>query len=102
MRLVVGPPGSGRTSLLVERALALLQEGKRVWWLGLPNQRAWFYRRVAAQGPVLGLEFLTLQQLYYRLLASAGKLQPLITGSARMALVAQALAHEANSVPGPG
>ncbi len=87
--------------------------GRRVWWVGLPAQRAAVVRRAtlerldAASGgepplALLGLEFLTLQQVYYRLLARARELHPLVIGSGRLVLVGEALAEVAGAVPAPG
>ena len=100
--LLVGPPGSGKTHLLLERVTELATEGKRVWWAGLPAQRTSVYRRATARGALLGLEFQTLQQVYYRLLAHAQALKPLIRGTGRLALVGEALAHEQQGLPSPG
>lgn len=74
-----------------------------MWWIGLPWQRAELYRRATAEGnAVLGLEFLTSQQVYYRMLARARRLKPLLTGNARLVAVGQALAEVARRVPAPG
>jgi ATP-dependent helicase/nuclease subunit B len=100
--LLVGPPGSGKTRALLERARELSQQGQRVWWCGLPSQRAHFYRRATLAGPLLGLEFQTLQQVYYRLLAHARRLEPLVVGTGRLALVGEALALEREALPAPG
>jgi ATP-dependent helicase/nuclease subunit B len=100
--LLVGPPGSGKTRALLERARELSEQGQRVWWCGLPSQRAHFYRRATLAGPLLGLEFQTLQQVYYRLLAHAQRLEPLVVGTGRLALVGEALAMEREALPAPG
>jgi ATP-dependent helicase/nuclease subunit B len=100
--LLVGPPGSGKTHALLERARELTGAGGRVWWVGLPSQRAPFYRRATRQGALLGLEFQTLQQVYYRMLAHARLLTPLVVGTGRLALVGEALAQELNALPVPG
>jgi len=97
--------------------------GARVWWVGLPAQRASVYRRATLDpldgggpdggglagraGPeqapaLLGLEFLTLQQVYYRLLARARELHPLVIGSGRLVMVGEALAEIGGQVPAPG
>lgn len=100
--MIVGPPASGRTGLLLEKARAVLKARKRVWWLCLPHQRSYAYRRVAAEGAVLGLEVLSFQQAYYRLLAASYGLRPILTGPARVALVGEALQSESQSLPNPG
>ncbi|HEX7005223.1 MAG TPA: hypothetical protein VF168_13650 [Trueperaceae bacterium] len=100
--LLTGPPGSGKTSLLIERAVELSARGRRVWWAGLPSQRSDVYRRATRQGALLGLEFQTMQQVYYRLLAHARRLKPLIVGTGRLALVGEALAYERKRLPSPG
>ena len=100
--LLVGPPNSGKSSRLLERALQLARDGKRVWWVGLPNQRGHVYRLATAAGAVAGLEFLTLQQFYYRLLAHANRLQPLLAGTGRLALTGEALARDLRAFPTPG
>lgn len=102
MRLIVGPPASGRTGLLQERAAEALGARKRVWWLCLPHQRSYVYRRMAGAGAVLGLEVLSFQQAYYRLLAASYGLRPILTGPARVALVGEALRSEAQGLPNPG
>jgi ATP-dependent helicase/nuclease subunit B len=100
--LLVGPPGAGKTRALLERARELTLAGARVWWAGLPGQRAGFYRRATENGPLLGLEFQTLQQVCYRLLAHARALEPLIVGTGRLALVGEALVQERGELPTTG
>lgn len=102
MNLLVGPPGSGKTTRLLGVALAAAGAGKRVWWVGLPSQRAYVYTRATQAGAVLGLEFMSSQQVYYRLLAAALKLKPLLVGTGRMALVGEALKLLHNELPAPG
>lgn len=101
-RLLLGPPGSGRTTRLLARARAATAAGQRVWWVGLPGQRTDLYRRAAATGGVMGLEFLSAQQVFYRLLARALTLKPLVVGTARVALVGEALKQVAGELPAPG
>lgn len=100
--LLVAPPGGGKTTRLLERARGLTAAGKRVWWVGLPSQRAALYRRATEEGAVLGLEFLTSQQVYYRLLAHALRLKPLLAGTGRLALVGEALREVRGDLPNPG
>jgi ATP-dependent helicase/nuclease subunit B len=63
---------------MLEHAHEVLARKGRVWWVCLPNQRAYVYRRATQNGAILGLEVLSSQQVYYRLLAHALKLQPLL------------------------
>jgi len=102
VKLLIGPAGSGKTTYLLERAHEAMRQGKRVWWVGLPGQRAYLYRRATEGGAVLGLEFLSSQQVYYRLLANALKLKPLVVGTGRIALVGEALKELTGELPAPG
>ena len=102
VNLLVAPPGSGKTTLLVERARAVAAQGGRVWWVGLPSQRSYVYRRATEAGALLGLEFLSSQQVYYRLLAHALRLKPLVVGTGRLALVGEALLQLRQELPAPG
>ncbi len=102
MHLIVGPPASGKTTRLLEVAHAYLQQRKRVWWVCLPAQKAYVYRRATQGGAVLGLEVLTSQQLYYRLLAASFGLKPILTGPGRVALVGEALTEGEGLLPSPG
>ena len=80
----------------------LHKKKQRVWWVGLPSQRNYIYRKATEEGSLLGLEFLSQQQIYYRLLAAAQKLQPLLVGTGRIALVGQALLNYHEELPSPG
>ena len=100
--LLTGPPASGKTARALHRARAAARDGQRVWWVGLPSQRAYVYRRATEQGGILGLEFLTVQQVAYRLLADALRLRPLVVGTERLVLVGEALADVAGELPAPG
>jgi ATP-dependent helicase/nuclease subunit B len=102
MQLLVAPPASGKTSYLLELARTTASKGKRVWWVGLPSQRSYVYRRATRAGALLGLEFLSSQQVYYRLLANALKLKPLVVGTGRLALVGEALLNMRQELPSPG
>jgi ATP-dependent helicase/nuclease subunit B len=102
MQLLVAPPASGKTSYLLNLARTVAREGKRVWWVGLPSQRSYVYRRATEAGALLGLEFLSSQQVYYRLLANALKLKPLVVGTGRLALVGEALLNLRQELPSPG
>ena len=91
-RLLKGGPASGKTKEALEAAKEVLKSRKRVYWVGLPHQRPYVLRRLAKScGAVLGLEYLSWQQLYYRLVAEAGCLKPLVFDLERIALVAQAM-----------
>lgn len=88
---------------MVEVARRALDGGSRVWWLALPNQRGFVLRRVTEGGyTALGLEVMSAQQAFYRILTRAESLQPLTTGNARLVRVAQALAEVAGALPLPG
>lgn len=102
MNLLVAPPGAGKTSYLLTHAREAAGQGKRVWWVGLPSQRSYLYRRATEAGALLGLEFLSSQQVYYRLLAHALELKPLIVGTGRIALVGEALLELRQELPAPG
>ena len=105
MKLLVGPPASGKTEYLLDIALKACNENKIVWWIGLPNQRDATYRRVAKHGAVLGLEFLSQQQLYYRLLAFWQELKnrPMV-GTRRISLIGEVLSKMGGetTIPSPG
>ncbi|RTH20379.1 hypothetical protein CSW41_02510 [Thermus scotoductus] len=88
---LLGPPASGKTTLAREWALEVLKRRGRVYWVGLPHQRAYVYRLFGGEKAVLGLEFMSFQALYYRVLAEGGRLGPLLPGAGRVALVGEAL-----------
>ncbi len=102
MHLLIAPAASGKTSYLIEKVRTFATEGKRVWWVGLPSQRSYVYQKLTQAGALLGVEFLSSQQVYYRLLANALKLKPLLVGTGRLALVGEALLELRNEVPAPG
>ncbi|MFN3390701.1 MAG: ATP-dependent nuclease subunit B [Meiothermus ruber] len=102
MHLLVGPPASGKTARLLELAQTYLAARKRVWWVCLPAQKAYVYRRATQQGAVLGLEVLSSQQLYYRLLAASHGLKPILPGPGRVALAGEALQEPNGPPPKPG
>jgi hypothetical protein len=100
--LTVGPPGSGKTHAVVGVARAAAADGRRVWWIGLPAQRGHVLRALAHDGPLLGVEFLSPQQLAYRILSDARTLRPLLTGTGRLATVGRALLEDRGDPPAPG
>lgn len=102
MNLLIAPSGSGKTTRLMQLARERTGQGKRVWWAGLPSQRAYVYRRATEEGALLGLEFLSLQQVFYRLVAGAMSLKPLLVGTGRIALVGEALMQQRHELPAPG
>lgn len=105
LRLVVGPPAAGKTAAMVAVAREACRAGGRVWWIALPHQRAHVLRRVTAGGSaVLGLEVVGAQQAYYRVLSAAAPedLRPLVVGTARIVLVAEAFARATGALPSPG
>lgn len=102
LHLRIGPPGSGKTEALLREAREVARSGGRVWWVGLPAQRAHLLRRATRDGPLLGFEPFTLQQLAYRLLADAMRMRPLVIGTGRLALVGEALLEVRSEPPNPG
>ena len=99
MKLLIGPPASGKTEHLLDIAIKACKDNKLVWWIGLPNQRDATYRRATKEGAVLGLEFLSQQQLYYRLLAFWQQLKnkPMV-GTRRISLVGEVLSKIGSEV----
>lgn len=88
---------------MVGVAQAASTAGKRVWWVGLPAQRAYVLHRVTEGGfTALGLEYMSVQQMFYRLLTSANRIQPMLVGSAALVRVAEAMRRVAGSFPNPG
>ncbi len=74
-----------------------------MFWVCLPHQRQAVLRRVTRGGyAALGLEVMSGQQLYYRLLSSGERLRQLVTGNERLIRVARALAEVLGSLPSPG
>lgn len=101
--LTVGPPGSGRTTRMVELARAACVEGLRVWWVGLPAQRAYVLHRITEGGfTALGLEYMSTQQMYYRLLTRANRIEPMLVGSAALVRVGEAMQRVTGAFPNPG
>ncbi len=102
LEILAGPPGSGKSKELIRRAREVSEAGGRCLWVGLPAQRPSVYRRVTAEGGVTGFEFVTEQQLCYRLLMRAQRVRPIVAGTERLALVAQALVQTQAHPPSPG
>jgi ATP-dependent helicase/nuclease subunit B len=101
-RLIVGPPGAGKTHRLVRVAREAAGLGRRVTWVAPPHQRHAVYRRLTEEGALLGVEVVSSQRLLYRILATARELRPLVTGTERLALLAQALTASRGVLPTPG
>lgn len=97
-----GSPGADLTGELLATAREICGERRRVLWIGLPTQRNSVLQRLVRQGPLTGFEFISEQQLCYRLLSRARRLRPLRVGTERLALVGAALAEVQQSVPLPG
>jgi ATP-dependent helicase/nuclease subunit B len=102
LELLVGPAGSGKTRSAVNRALESAKRGERVIVLTLPNQRAQFLERLAANGPSLGVEVTNLQNIAYRLLDRLGENRPVVLNPGRVALTARILERTLERSIGPG
>lgn len=102
MQILVGPSGSGRTERLLNIAREALATGRRVGWIGLPAQRSAVLHRLTRGTATLGFEFLNIQQIYYQVLVRGGELRTVLRGSARLAIIAQALAEVRGRTPTPG
>lgn len=50
LHIVQGPPASGKTRLALAWALEVLGRRGRVFWVGLPHQRAYVYRLLSEEG----------------------------------------------------
>jgi len=89
---------------MVAVARAACRAGRRVWYVGLPTQRAYVTRRITADGfTALGLEVMSAQQMYYRLLTGGGvAVKPLVIGNGRLVRVAEALSAVMGALPSPG
>ena len=91
LHLITGPAGSGKTRKLMQLAYRITREKGQVYWIGLPHQRTRTLSRLAtATSTLLGIQFFTLQQLYYRLLENHPNVKPLAGPGLQLAHVAQA------------
>ncbi len=99
---LTGEDPAARLQLLIGRAREAALAGRRVLWVGLPPQRAHIYRHITRQGGVAGFEFVSEQQLLYRLMYTAGHFRPLCVGTERLALIAEALHQVTGRLPGAG
>ena len=95
-------PGADLTAEMLRNARELCADGARLLWIGLPTQRNSVLQRLVRDGPLTGFEFISEQQLCYRLLSRARRLKPLKVGTERLALVGSALAEVQQAVPLPG
>lgn len=103
LHLITGPAGSGKTRKLMQLAHKITEKRGQVYWIGLPHQRARTLTRLAAAtGTLLGIQFFTLQQLYYRLLENHPGVKPLAGPGLQLAHVAQAIHAARGRTPTPG
>ncbi len=102
LEYLIGPAGSGKTDALLETARELCRSGRRVLWIGLPQQRNHILSRLSRDGGVVGFEYISEQQLCYRLLSRARQLKPLKVGTERLALIGAVLRELLEDVPMPG
>jgi len=102
LHLITGPAGSGKTRILMGIAKRLAEERRPAYWVGLPHQRERTLSRLARIGTLLGVQFVTLQQLYYRLLEDHPDVKPLAGPGLQLAHVAQAIVAVKGRVPSPG
>ena len=102
LHVTSGPPASGKTTAAVAQAHQHAADGLRVWWVAPGHQRRHVQRALARQGPILGVDVMTLQQVTYRLMSDLRELKPLLTGTGRLALIGRSLAEESGNPPSPG
>ena len=102
LHLITGPAGSGKTRRLMNHAAGLVLKRKSVTWVGLPHQRERTLARLTLAGTLLGLNYFTLQQLYYRLLEHHPNVRPLAGPGLQLAHVAQAIREARGRTPTPG
>lgn len=103
LHLITGPAGSGKTRRLMNLAHQITTQQHQVYWIGLPHQRTRTLTRLAnATGTLLGIQFFTFQQLYYRLLEDHPNVKPLAGPGLQLAHVAQAIHTARDRTPTPG
>lgn len=103
LHLITGPAGSGKTRKLMQIAYRITREKGQVYWIGLPHQRTRTLSRLAtATSTLLGIQFFTFQQLYYRLLENHPNVKPLAGPGLQLAHVAQAIHATRGRTPTPG
>lgn len=102
LHLITGPAGSGKTRQLMGLAHQITQGKAQVYWIGLPHQRTRTLSRLAKVGTLLGIQFFTFQQLYYRLLEDHPDVKPLAGPGLQLAHVAQAIHAAKDRTPSPG
>lgn len=102
LHVTIGPPASGKTTKAVTQAHRHATNGMRVWWVAPGHQRRHVQRTLAREGPILGVDVMTLQQVTYRLMSDLRELKPLLTGTGRLALIGRSLAEESGNPPSPG
>jgi hypothetical protein len=110
LTLHLGPPASGKTTALLDLAANASSTLVGVWWVGLPHQRertqARVARALAHEGETRALpryEFLTLQQLLYRLIERGGDIPPpLASPGLQLAHAAIAVQRTFERPPSPG
>ncbi len=77
-------------------------EHRRVWWIGLPTQRSYIYRRASEYGAVVGLEATQFQRVYTKLLQEHVLLRPYVGAALRVALAGEAIHMAEGKIPLPG
>jgi len=103
LHLITGPAGSGKTRKLMQLAHRLTNDRRQVYWIGLPHQRTRTLTRLAnTTSTILGIQYFTFQQLYYRLLEDHPNVKPLAGPGLQLAHVAQAIHASRERTPTPG